>query len=216
MITAGNRFGSNNSYFASLETSMIPYPRINFMTSSFAPWEYTPTAAKEFPSVSEITEDLFKCSNSLISTSNQESKIIATNISYFGDVQTEDIKSSVENFRNSELNTFCDATNKGIGTTKVELGEGCTRFSNKITDTLYNMKRSACILMSSQRAIEILERVSKTFDKLYHSRAYVFTYVGVGFESGEFSECRECHAATIKDYEELGITISEGDDDSFD
>ncbi|CAI2362043.1 unnamed protein product [Moneuplotes crassus] len=203
MIASMNRFGHSKSYFSSLEASLISYPCINFLTPSFAPWGVIPKVPNQFPTLNEITEDLFRCSNSLITTSQQEDQIIAANITCFGDVHQEDLISAVEHSQKSDLNTFCDFTNTAMEVNKAELGEGCTRFSNKVTDTLYNMKRYACMLLNSCRTAEVLKRVATAFDKLCKPRAYFHTYLGLGFGEGEFSENRESFAWMLQDYFEL-------------
>ncbi|CAI2362123.1 unnamed protein product [Moneuplotes crassus] len=193
---------------------------INFLTPSFAPWEVIPKVPNQFPTLNEITEDLFRCSNSLITTSQQEDQIIAANISKKVDLtdsllwrcspgrphQLALVSSSIgsiEHSQKSDLNTFCDFTNTAMEVNKTELGEGCTRFSDKVTDTLYNMKRSACMLLNSGKTAEVLERVATAFDKLCRPRAYFHTYLGLGFGEGEFTENREFFACMLQDYFEL-------------
>lgn len=51
--------------------------------------------------------------------------------------------------------------------------------------------------------VSILKNIANRFDRMYHKRAFVHWFVGVGMGSGEYSYKREDFESMIKDYEDM-------------
>jgi len=213
-LTASLRFdGALNVDVTEFQTNLVPYPRIHFMLSSYAPVISAEKAYHEKLAVSEITTSCFEPANMMAKCDPRHGKYMACCLMYRGDVVPKDVNAAVANIKTKRTIQFVDWCPTGFKCginyqppTQVPGGDlaGVTR---------------ACAMISNSTAIaEVFARIDHKFDLMYAKRAFVHWYVGEGMEEGEFSEAREDLAALEKDYEEVGADSvgEEGDEGDYD
>merc|ERR1712130_7745 len=208
-LTASLRFdGALNVDVTEFQTNLVPYPRIHFMLSSYAPVISAEKAYHEQLTVSEITNACFEPGNQMAKCDPRHGKYMARCLMYRGDVVPKDVNAAVANIKSKRTIQFVGWCPTGFKCGINYQPPTAVPEGDLAEDT------RACAMISNSTAIaEVFARIDHKFDLMYAKRAFVHWYVGEGMEEGEFSEAREDLAALEKDYEEVGAdSVEEGDE----
>jgi len=199
-LTAGLRFeGALNVDLNDFQTTLVAYPRIHFMLTSYAPVISREKAFHEMLSVAEITSSVFEPNSMMTKCDPRHGKYMACCLMYRGDVVPKDVNASIANIKTKRTIQFVDWCPTGFKTGI----NSCKPYTVPGGD-LAEVNRAVCMVANTTAIVEALSRIDHKFDLMYAKRAFVHWYVGEGMEEGEFSEAREDLAALEKDYEEVG------------
>ncbi|CAE8724174.1 unnamed protein product [Polarella glacialis] len=206
-LTASLRFdGALNVDLTEFQTNLVPYPRIHFMLSSYAPIISAEKAYHEQLSVAEITMSVFEPASMFVTCDPRHGKYMACCMMYRGDVVPKDVNASVATIKTKRTIQFVDWCPTGF-----KVGINYQPPTVVPGGDLAKVMRACCMISNSTAIAEVFSRCDHKFDLMYSKRAFVHHYVGEGMEEGEFSEAREDLAALEKDYEEVGIETAEGE-----
>jgi len=206
-LTASLRFdGALNVDITEFQTNLVPYPRIHFMLSSYAPVISAAKAGHEQLTVAEITAAAFEPGNMMAKCDPRHGKYMACCMMYRGDVVPKDVNSSVKSIKTKRTIQFVDWCPTGF-----KCGINSQAPSMVPGGDLAAVKRAVCMISNSTAIAEVFSRIDHKFDLMYGKRAFVHWYVSEGMEEGEFSEAREDLAALEKDYEEVGADQPAGE-----
>ncbi|KAJ6877303.1 tubulin alpha-3 chain-like [Populus alba x Populus x berolinensis] len=205
-LTTSLRFdGAINVDITEFQTNLVPYPRIHFMLSSYAPVISAAKAYHEQLSVPEITSAVFEPSSMMAKCDPRHGKYMACCLMYRGDVVPKDVNSAVATIKTKRTVQFVDWCPTGF-----KCGINYQPPTVVPGGDLAKVQRAVCMISNNTAVAEVFSRIDYKFDLMYSKRAFVHWYVGEGMEEGEFSEAREDLAALEKDYEEVG---AEGGDE---
>lgn len=208
-LTASLRFdGALNVDINEFQTNLVPYPRIHFMVTSYAPIVSAEKAYHEQMTVQELTNSVFDPSNMMTKCDPRRGKYMACCLMYRGDVVPKDVNSSIAAIKTKRTIQFVDWCPTGF-----KCGINYQPPTVVPGGDLAQVKRAVCMEANSTAIGDVMARMDRKFDLMYAKRAFVHWYVGEGMEEGEFSEAREDLAALEKDYEEVGAEAAEEDDE---
>jgi tubulin alpha len=213
-LTASLRFdGALNVDVTEFQTNLVPYPRIHFMLSSYAPVISAEMAYHEKLSVAELTTACFEPANMMVKCDPRHGKYMACCLMYRGDVVPKDVNAAVANIKTKRTIQFVDWCPTGF-----KCGINYQPPTQVPDGDLAKVSRACAMISNSTAIAEVFARIDHKFDLMYAKRAFVHWYVGEGMEEGEFSEAREDLAALEKDYEEVGADSveDEGDEGEYD
>jgi len=199
-ITAPLRFECQlNSDLISMQTNLVPYPRIHFPLISYAPWISAEKAYHEKLSTPELTNSVFEPANQMVKCDPRKGRYMACAMLYRGDVTPLDVNQAIQRIKGYRTIQFVDWCPTGFLTgicyqppTVVPGGD------------LAKVLRAVLMLSNSTAIREAWARIDHKFDLMYAKRAFVFHYVGEGMEEQEFKEARMDLAALEMDYFEVG------------
>jgi len=199
-MTASLRFeGALNVDLTEFQTNLVPYPRIHFMLSSYAPVIGAEKARMEAFSVSELTNLAFEPANMMAKCDPRHGKYMACCLMFRGDVVSKDVNAAVATIKTKRTIQFVDWSPTGF-----KVGLNFQAPTAVPGGDLAKVPRALFMISNSTAISEVFARIDHKFDLMYAKRAFVHWYVGEGMEEGEFSEAREDLAALEKDYEEVG------------
>ncbi|KHN06388.1 Tubulin alpha-3 chain [Glycine soja] len=211
-LTTSLRFdGAINVDITEFQTNLVPYPRIHFMLSSYAPVISAAKAYHEQLSVPEITNAVFEPASMMAKCDPRHGKYMACCLMYRGDVVPKDVNAAVATIKTKRTVQFVDWCPTGF-----KCGINYQPPSVVPGGDLAKVQRAVCMISNNTAVAEVFSRIDHKFDLMYAKRAFVHWYVGEGMEEGEFSEAREDLAALEKDYEEVGAEGAEDDEEGED
>merc|ERR1712238_149922 len=212
-LTASLRFdGALNVDITEFQTNLVPYPRIHFMLSSYAPIISAEKAYHEQLSVAEITNACFEPANQMVKCDPRHGKYMACCMLYRGDVVPKDVNAAIATIKTKRSIQFVDWCPTGF-----KVGINYQPPTVVPGGDLAKVPRALCMLSNTTAIAEAWARLDHKFDLMYAKRAFVHWYVGEGMEEGEFSEAREDLAALELDYKEVSEDQrSDDEEEDFD
>jgi len=198
-LTASIRFqGSLNVDIAEFQTNLVPFPRIHFMMSSYAPIVSADKAYHEQLSTFDLTTSVFEPEHMMVKCDPRSGKYMACCLMYRGDVVPQDVAASISVIKGKRSIRFVDWSPTGFKCGITEQPPTCLPEGD-----LAKVPRALLMLSNTTAIAEVFVRLTQKFDLMYTQRAFVHWYVGEGMEEGEFSEARDDLASLEKDYKEV-------------
>ncbi len=198
-VTASIRFdGVLNAGVNDILTNLVPYSRLHFLASSFAPFINSEKLKGETPTIEELTNAVFEPANIMVKCNPQRGKYMACCMMYRGDVSPKEIADALCLIKTKKTIQFVNWCETGF---KCGINKQPPK---QVPHSELAATSRACISIINTSAIcNVFIRLSEQFDLLYAKRAFVHWYVGDSMSHGDFSEAREDLADLEKDYEEV-------------
>ncbi len=201
LLTLPLRFQSTlYSNLNELQSLLIPYPRINYMVSSYAPFSgpHENQLMAISTGVSEMTNMTFQAANTLTKCEPSHGKNMSCCLLYSGNFRLNDVQYAIETMKRKLTIQFVDyATTRMI----FDISSSTMLCHN-------NEKQPVVFALSNTTAIaEVFYRIERKFDLMYQKRAFLHWYAGEGMDPAEFDEARQSLASLEKDFDEIDRNI---------
>jgi len=201
-LTSGIRFPGDQQFtVADLQTNLVPFPRLHFMTTSMAPLvAEVDVDVTEVLYEDSITDALFQPSHMFVRYHEWdvlEDQYMGISITYRGNCVGKRINRAILEIKEKKIKLveWCPT---GF---KLSLIDRPTAF---LPDDGFLPTDRSAVMIGNNTAVArpLQQRIAKKFDLLYSQRAFVHWYVGEGMEEGEFAESRENLELLLRDYTE--------------
>ncbi|KAL3313550.1 Tubulin alpha-1A chain [Cichlidogyrus casuarinus] len=197
-ITASLRFdGQLNVDLNEFETNLVPFPRIHFPLTCYAPFISSVKANHEAFTVNDLTNACFDKSHQMVKCDTLNGKYMSCCLLYRGDISPKDITQSINAIKQKKSIQFVEWCPTGfkVGINKqppTTLKEG----------DMAQSPRACCMLSNTTAIVDAWRNLTHKFNIMFAKRAFVHWYVGEGMEEGEFHEARDDLTTLVRDYEE--------------
>ncbi|VEL34730.1 unnamed protein product [Protopolystoma xenopodis] len=213
-ITASLRFGGSlNVDLNEFQTNLVPFPRIHFPLTTYAPIISEDKAMHESLSVNELTSSCFTNDHQMVKCDPNMGKYMSCCLLFRGDVVPKDVTSSIVKIKAKQHIQFVDWCPTGFKVGINHQPPTAVKGSH-----FAKVQRAVCMLSNTTAIKDAWVRLDHKFDLLYSKRAFVHWYVGEGMEEAEFQEARDNLFMLEKDYEEIASDTNaqeEADDNEF-
>merc|ERR1711948_31345 len=181
-LTASLRFdGALNVDITEFQTNLVPYPRIHFMLSSYAPIISAEKAYHEQLSVAEITMSVFEPAAMFVTCDPRHGKYMACCMMYRGYVVPKDVNAAVATIKTKRTIQFVDWCPTGF-----KCGINYQPPTVVPGGDLAKVMRACCMISNSTAIAEVFSRIDHKFDLMYSKRAFVHCMLGKAWKKVSF------------------------------
>jgi len=203
-ITACLRFpGQLNQDLRKLAVNLIPFPRLHFFLSGFAPLTSRSAQGYRSLTVPEITAQMFDAKNMMAASDPRHGRYLTASAMFRGHISTKEVdeqmlavqtKNSsyfVEWIPNNIKASICDIAPKGLKMSGTFIGN------------------STCIM-------ELFKRVNDQFTAMFRRKAYLHWFTGEGMDEMEFTEAESNMNDLVSEYQQYqDATAEDGEDEDM-
>ena len=189
-VTCSLRFpGQLNQDLRKLAVNLVPFPRLHFFLTGFAPLASRAAKAFQSLSVADVTRQIFDPSNMMAAVNPSNGRYLTAAAMFRGKVSMKEVdeemakvqlknsSSFVEWIPNNVKASVCDVPHKGFNLSSTFIGN------------------NTCIM-------ELFKRVSAQFAQMFKRRAFLHWYTGEGMDEMEFTEAESNVKDLVSEYEQ--------------
>jgi len=207
-LTCGMRFpGLLNSDLRTLAVNMIPFPRLHFFMTGYAPIMARGVPGQRAMTVPELTQQIFDAKNMMCAVDPRHGRYLTAMAVFRGSVSTREVDEQLLNVQNKNSSCFVEWIPNCIATS-------CCDVAPK------GQKMSVAFAGNSTAITGMFDRVLAYYATLVRRKSFMHWYTGEGMDENEFNEAEQNLKDLCTEYQnhqEAGGHAEEGEgDETFD
>ncbi|KAJ6482095.1 Tubulin/FtsZ, GTPase domain-containing protein [Mycena vitilis] len=198
-ITTCLRFpGQLNSDLRKLAVNMVPFPRLHFFMTGYAPLTARGSANFRAVSIPELTQQMFDAKNMMAASDPRHGRYLTVAAVFRGKVAMKEVEEQMQNVQaknsayfvewipNNVLTAHCDIAPRGFKMAVTFIGN------------------TTCIQ-------ELFKRVSDQFSAMFKRKAFLHWYTQEGMDEMEFTEAESNMQDLVAEYQQYQDATVEDD-----
>ncbi|ETO12775.1 tubulin beta chain [Reticulomyxa filosa] len=202
-ITCSLRFpGQLNSDLRKLAVNLIPFPRLHFFMTGFAPLTAPKTAQYSNTSVAELTGQMFDPRNMMCACDPKHGRYLTASAIFRGRVSTKEVDDQMLAVQNKNSSCFVEWIPHNIKSSVVNIPPK-------------GMKLGVTFLGNSTAIQDMFKRVGEQFTMMFRRKAFLHWYTGEGMDETEFTEAESNMNDLVSEYQQYqeASVFEEADDE---
>ncbi|GAA5854055.1 hypothetical protein JCM8547_008208 [Rhodosporidiobolus lusitaniae] len=200
-ITTPLRFpGQLNSDLRKLATNLVPFPRLHFFTTSYAPLVSTKNTAYSKLSIPDLTQQLFDPSHIMAAADPRNGRYLTVAATFRGkNISSREVEEAMLSVQTRNSDYFVEWIPNAI----MSSHSSVPPVDSPLSGTL--ISNNTCIQ-------DLFRRTHGQFAQLFKRRAFLHWYTGEGMDEMEFTEAESNMidlVAEYQQYQEAGIEDEE-------
>ena len=199
-VTCSLRFpGQLNSDLRKVATNLVPFPRLHFFMTGFAPLTSRGNMQYRALTVSELTAQMFDAKNMMCAADPRHGRYMTAAAMFRGRVSTKDCEEQMLNVTNKNSSYFVEWIPNNIKLSVCDIPPK-------------GVPMSATFLGNSTSIVEIFKRVGDQFTAMYRRKAWLHWYTAEGMDEMEFTEAESNMNDLISEYQQYQDAGVDSDD----
>jgi tubulin beta len=189
-ITCSLRFpGQLNSDLRKVATNLVPFPRLHFFMTGFAPLTSRGNQQYRALSVAELTSQMFDAKNMMCAADPRHGRYMTAAAMFRGRVATKECEEQMLNVTNKNSSYFVEWIPNNIKLSVCDIPPK-------------GLPMSATFLGNSTSIVEIFKRVGEQFTAMYRRKAWLHWYTAEGMDEMEFTEAESNMNDLVSEYQQ--------------
>jgi len=189
-ITCSLRFpGQLNSDLRKLAVNLIPFPRLHFFMTGFAPLTALNTAQYSNATVAELTGQLFDNRNMMCACDPKHGRYLTASAIFRGQVSTKEVDDQMSSIQNKNSAYFVEWIPNNIK-------------SSVVNTPPKGLKLSVTFLANTTAIQDVFKRVAEQFTMMFRRKAFLHWYTGEGMDEMEFTEAESNMNDLVSEYQQ--------------
>jgi len=198
-ITCCLRFpGQLNSDLRKLATNLIPFPRLHFFMTGFAPLTSRTVTQYRNLTVPELTQQMFDAKNMMCAADPRHGRYLTAAALFRGRIGAKEVDEQMLNVLNKNSSYFVEWIPNNIKTSMCDIPPK-------------GLKMSATFIGNSTSIQEMFKRIHEQFSVMFRRKAFLHWYTGEGMDEMEFTEAESNMNDLISEYQQYQDATSEED-----
>ncbi|CAG5131233.1 unnamed protein product [Candidula unifasciata] len=198
-ITTCLRFpGQLNADLRKLAVNMVPFPRLHFFMTGFAPLTSRGSQWYRNLSVPELTQQMFDAKNMMAACDPRHGRYLTAATVFRGKMSMKEVDEQMLNVQNKNSRYFVEWIPNNVKTAVCDYPPR-------------GLKMSAIFMGNNTAMQEPFKRVGEQFTAMFRRRAFLHWYTGEGMDEMEFTEAESNMSDLVSEYQQYEeATVEDG------
>ena len=196
-VTCCLRFpGQLNSDLRKLAVNLIPFPRLHFFMTGFAPLTSRGSQQYRALTVPELTQQMFDAKNMMCASDPRHGRYLTASAMFRGRMSSKEVDEQMLNVQNKNSSYFVEWIPSNIKSSVCDIPPK-------------GLKMSTTFVGNSTAIQEMFKRVSEQFTAMFRRKAFLHWYTGEGMDEMEFTEAESNMNDLVSEYQQYQDATAE-------
>eukprot|EP00347_Sterkiella_histriomuscorum_P010710 403375221 len=200
-VTCCLRFpGQLNSDLRKLAVNLIPFPRLHFFMTGFAPLTSRGSQQYRALTVPELTQQMFNAKNMMCASDPRHGRYLTASSLFRCRMSTKEVDEQMLNVQNKNSSYFVEWIPNNIKSSVCDIPPK-------------GLKMAVTFLGNSTAIQEMFKRVGEQFTAMFRRKAFLNWYTGEGMDEIEFTEAESNMNDLVSEYQQYQDATAEDEEE---
>ncbi|KAJ7641418.1 beta-tubulin 1 tubb1 [Roridomyces roridus] len=178
-----------NSDLRKLAVNMVPFPRLHFFMTGYAPLTARGSASFRAVSIPELTQQMFDAKNMMAACDPRHGRYLTVAAVFRGKVAMKEVEEQMQNVQNKNASYFVEWIPNNVLTAHCDIAPR-------------GFKMAVTFIGNSTAIQELFKRVNDQFSAMFKRKAFLHWYTQEGMDEMEFTEAESNMQDLVAEYQQ--------------